>query len=150
MGRMPRQRVWAAATLVAGLTFGPHLSIAGPEAGTHEAPAGVWRGTSTCTDRVAAPACHDEVVVYEFTPGAKPGTVRWKADKVVDGQRQPMGEMDLAYDANADCWQGEFQSPRARSVWCLAVDGAHITGSAWLLPGKQTIRKVDVRKEGNQ
>jgi hypothetical protein len=24
---------------------------------------GTWKGTSTCTDRVAAPACRDEVVV---------------------------------------------------------------------------------------
>jgi hypothetical protein len=111
------------------------------------APIGVWRGTSTCTDRVAAPACRDEVVVYEFTAGAKPGTVHWKADKVVDGQSQPMGEFDLAYDAGDACWKGEFTSPRVRSVWCLMVDGAHMTGTGRLVPGKQTIRKIDVRKD---
>ena len=33
---------------------------------------GTWRGTSTCTDRVAAPACNDETVVYEFSAGPKP------------------------------------------------------------------------------
>jgi hypothetical protein len=108
---------------------------------------GTWRGTSTCTDRVAAPACRDEVVVYEFSVGAKPGTVHWKADKVVDGQRQPMGEMDVAYDRDDKCWKGEFISPRAHTVWCLAVDGDHLTGTGRLLPGKETVRRIDVRRD---
>ena len=108
---------------------------------------GTWRGTSTCTDRVAAPACRDETVVYDFTPGAKPGTVTWKADKVVDGKREPMGEMELAYDAREKCWAAEFRSARVRSRWCLAVDGAHLTGTGRLLPGKETIRKIDARKD---
>jgi hypothetical protein len=73
--------------------------------------------------------------------------VHWKADKIVDGQRAPMGEMDLTYDTGEACWEAEFQSPRVHSVWCLIVNGAHMTGTARLLPGKQTIRKVDVRKE---
>jgi hypothetical protein len=41
---------------------------------------GIWRGTSTCTDRTAAPACTDEIAVYEFSAGAKPGAVHWQAD----------------------------------------------------------------------
>jgi len=77
---------------------------------------GTWRGTSTCTDRVAAPACNDEVVVYEFTKGVKPGTVHWAADKVVNGKREPMGEMDVAYDKTEECWKAEFSSPRVKSV----------------------------------
>jgi hypothetical protein len=108
---------------------------------------GTWRGTSTCTDRAAAPACRDESVVYDFTPGAKPGTVTWKADKVVDGKREPMGEMELAYDAREKCWAAEFKSARVHSRWCLVVDGAHLTGTGRLLPGKETVRKIDVRKE---
>jgi hypothetical protein len=107
---------------------------------------GLWRGTSTCTDRVAAPACNDETVEYEFTPGPKPGTVHWKPYKIVDGQRDLMGELDLAYDASERCWLAEFKSPRVQIVWCLAVTGTHINGSGWLLPGKQKVRKVDVDK----
>ena len=108
---------------------------------------GTWRGTSTCTDRVAAPACNDEVIVYDVTLGTKPGTVLWKADKLVDGKREPMGEMDLTYDGGEKCWKGEFSSPRLTSVWCLAVDGAHMTGTGRLLPGKQLIRKIDAKKD---
>ena len=122
-------------------------SFAAPEAASRTGLIGTWRGTSTCTDRVAAPACHDEVVVYEFTAGANPGTVHWKADKIVDGQREPMGEMDLSYDTDDACWKAEFESPRVHAVWCLTVDGAQMTGTGRLLPGKQTVRKIDVRKD---
>jgi hypothetical protein len=125
----------------------PRFSLAAPEAPSSASPLGVWRGTSTCTDRAAAPACHDEAVVYEFTTGAQPGTVHWKADKIVDGQRAAMGEMDLVYDAGEACWKAEFKSPQVHSIWCLKVDGAHMTGTGRLLPGKQTIRKIDVRKD---
>ena len=109
--------------------------------------AGTWRGTSTCTDRAAAPSCRDETVVYEFQPGAKPGTVTWKADKVIDGKRAPMGEMELTYDSREKCWAADFRSASLQSRWCLTIDGNHLTGTGQLLPGKQTIRKIDARKE---
>jgi len=73
--------------------------------------------------------------------------VRWKADKVVDGKREPMGEMDVTYDAGEKCWRATFSSPRVQSVWCLVVDGKHLTGTGRLLPGKQTVRKIDARKD---
>lgn len=144
-----RQRVARAGATVAvvlACTVLPPVGLATPEGSDLASLLGVWRGTSTCTDRVAAPACHDEVVVYELTAGAPHGTVHWKAEKVVDGQRAPMGEMDLVYDAGEACWKAEFESPRVHSVWCLTVDGAHMTGTGRLLPGKQTIRKIDVRR----
>ena len=122
------------------------VSAAPPEHNPSEL-IGTWKGTSTCTDRVAAPACHDEVVIYDFTAGEKKGVVRWQADKVVNGERQPMGEMDLVYDTGDQCWSATFTSPRGRSIWCLVVDGAHLTGTGKLLPGKETVRKIDVRKE---
>jgi hypothetical protein len=125
------------------------LLAASHAAGDHEPSEllGTWRGASTCTDRRAAPACRDEVVVYEFILAAKPATVHWKADKLVDGRREPMGEMDLAYDAGEKCWAVEFDSPRVRGVWCLVVDGGHLTGTARLLPGKETVRRIDARKD---
>ncbi len=107
---------------------------------------GTWRGTSTCADRVAAPACNDETVIYDFSVGTTPGSVRWKADKVVNGARQPMGELDLVYDASARCWAADFQSPRVHTIWCLVVDGVHLTGTGQQLPGKQVIRRIDVRR----
>ena len=132
------------AIVVAGCLF------AAPTVADGRAPSelvGTWRGTSTCTDRVAAPACRDEVVVYEFTPGEKPGTVHWKADRVVDGQRQTMGEIDLAWDAGERCWSAEFRSPRVHVVWCLTVEGARLTGTGRTLPGGETVRRIEARKE---
>lgn len=108
---------------------------------------GTWEGTSTCTDRVLTPACKDEIAVYEFTAGAQPGTAHWVADKVVDGKRVTMGEMDMTYDPGDACWKSEFKSATAHVVWCLKVDGAKLTGSAWHLPGKQVVRKVDTHKK---
>lgn len=109
---------------------------------------GLWRGTSLCTDRVAAPACQDETIVYEFKPGTQPDTVRWAADKVVNGKRESMGDpLDLTYDTTEKCWKVEFTSPRVKVVWRLAVDGRHLTGTARLLPGNETVRKVDARKQ---
>jgi hypothetical protein len=141
-GSMDRMVVLVALLSAAVAPAGAGADMAGPQQ-----LIGLWRGTSTCTDRVAAPACHDETVVYEFTAGAKPGTVRWQADKVVDGKREPMGEMDLAYDNAEACWKAEFSSPRVKTVWRLSVDGMHLTGTGRLLPGNQTIRKIDARKE---
>lgn len=109
---------------------------------------GLWRGTSICTDRVAAPACQDETIVYEFKAGNQPGTVRWAADKVVNGKRESMGDpLDLTYDNTEKCWKVEFTSPRVKVVWRLAVDGRHLTGTARLLPGNETVRKVDARRQ---
>ena len=119
-------------------------------AGTDHAPTeliGTWTGTSICTDREVAPACKDEVVVYEFSAGKEAATVHWKADKIVDGKRQPMGEMEVAYDAADACWKGEFVSARAHVVWCLAAEAEQLKGTAWLLPGKRTVRKVEAQKQ---
>lgn len=108
---------------------------------------GVWRGTSVCSDRVAAPACKDEVVVYEFSPGPQPEIVHWTADKVVDGKRLPMGEFDLTYDRQDACWRAEFKSPRVHMIWRVVVEGADLKGTASLLPGKQIVRKIEAHKD---
>jgi hypothetical protein len=132
-------RCWSLTLLISALIMQPNAPPPSQLLGT-------WRGTSTCTDRVAAPACNDEVVVYEFTKGVKPGTVHWAADKVVNGKREPMGEMELAYDETEKCWKAEFSSPRVKSVWRLSVDGNKMTGSARLLPVGETIRKIEAAR----
>src|SRR5262249_16154122 len=68
--------------------------------------------------------------------------------KVVNGKREPMGEFDLTYDKAEGCWKGEFTSPRVKVVWRLSAAGRRLTGTARLLPGNETVRKVDARKQG--
>jgi len=108
---------------------------------------GIWRGTSTCTDRVAAPACQDEKVVYEFTAGERTGTVHWIADKIVNGKRERMGELDLTYDTGEARWKVEFKSPRSTVIWRLSVEGKVLSGTAQLSPGNETVRRVELRRE---
>jgi len=136
----------SAAALAAALAASWYASAAASDHPVSEL-VGSWRGTSTCTDRVAAPACKDEVIVYEFSAGTEAGTVHWKPDKIVDGKRQPMGDMDLTYDDGDACWRGEFRNPRVHIVWCLKPNGDQLTGSAWLIPGKENVRKVDAHRE---
>jgi hypothetical protein len=122
-------------------------SLQAPTAHDRTEILGTWQGTSTCTDRIAAPACSDEVIVYEVTPGAAPGMAHQKAFKIVNGQRDLMGEMDFTYSADDHCWRAEFTSPRLTSVWCLAVTGSTMRGSAWLMPGKKVVRVVSAQKQ---
>ena len=58
-----------------------------------------------------------------------------------------MPEFELAYDKPSACWRSEFQSPRVHLVWCLTVDGERLSGTGTLLPGKQTVRRIDARKD---
>jgi hypothetical protein len=107
---------------------------------------GTWRGTSKCTDRVAAPACQDETVVYEFRQGEKAGTVILAADKVVSGERVPMGELTFAFDSALACWRSDFESPRVKSRWCFTVEGDTLKGTATLVPGNQVVRRVAAKR----
>src|SRR3954465_868012 len=104
---------------------GPLLSLRAvqtPPTPTLSQLQGTWRGTSTCADRVAAPACQDETVVYDVRNGDKAGTAILAADKVVNGERAPMGELTFAYDQPLACWRSDFESPRLKSRWCLTVE----------------------------
>ncbi len=108
---------------------------------------GLWHGNSICADLKAAPGCHDETVIYEFKPGSHPGTVDWIADKVVDGKRLTMGELELRFDSAEGCWKADFKSPRVQVVWRLVVDGPHLSGTGELLPGHAIVRRVDLRRD---
>jgi hypothetical protein len=108
---------------------------------------GTWRGTSTCVDRKIAPACKDETVVYDVRRSDKPGTATLKADKIVDGQRVPMGELDFTYDAKDACWRSEFSTPRVHGIWCLKIDGKAMTGGLRALPENAQVRKVELKRD---
>ena len=103
---------------------------------------GTWRGTSICTNRTIAPACHDETIVYEVRRAEKPDAVILAADKIVDGKRVPMGELEFVYSEPDGCWRGEFTTPRAHGVWCFIVEGRNLRGSLLHMPEKAEVRKV--------
>jgi len=108
---------------------------------------GTWRGTSTCVDLQAAPACKDERVIYEITAVAGAADrVSVQADKIVGGERGTMGVMEFRLQADGS-WTSEFQGPRGRSAWRLVVDGERMSGTAALLPSNAVIRKIELTRE---
>ncbi len=124
-----------------GGAFEGALSSAGTEI------VGTWRGESICIDRKVAPACTDEVVVFEFRRSPKPGTVSLQADKIVNGERRKMGELEFAWDAGEGCWRSEFETPRTHGYWCLVVDGREVTGTLRTLPERAQVRRLSVRRD---
>lgn len=108
---------------------------------------GEWRGTSTCVKSPEFPSCHDEVVVYEFRRSSS-GTeaVTLAAYKIVDGEKQLMGEMDFTHDAKQSAWTSEFRSPRYHGLWTFFVKGDSLTGTLVDLPSRHVVRNVAVRR----
>jgi hypothetical protein len=108
---------------------------------------GTWHGTSTCVNRKVAPACKDETVVYEVGRSEKPQAALLKADKIVDGKRVPMGELEFIYSEKDGCWRAELTTPRVEGIWCLVVDGQNMTGGLRVLPSNSEVRKVELKHE---
>ena len=141
------RRATLLATVGAWALFSGQLLAQAPRPHDVSELLGTWKGTSTCTNRTAAPACHDEVVVYDVSKGGRPGTVALRADKIVNGERVSMGDLTFAYDVSDGCWRADFESPRMTSRWCMTVDGDKLQGTARLLPGNDIVRRVQATRE---
>jgi hypothetical protein len=137
---------WFVGACVGYALFGPRVSL-GAEPSVLDDLLGTWRGSSTCTDPVAAPACRDEVVVYDVRPSEKAGVAKLAADKVVDKKRVPMGELEFGYDKGEGCWRSELETPRVHGVWCLVVKQKEMTGTLRLLPAGPIVRRVQLRHD---
>jgi hypothetical protein len=126
------------------------LSWAVPGASSEESSpsvfVGTWQGSSTCVNRQLAPACRDETVVYDVRISDTAGAVILKADKIVDGKRVPMGELEFTYSSPERCWRSEFETPRVHAAWCLVVKGNELTGRLRLLPGNEIVRDVRLQR----
>lgn len=108
---------------------------------------GTWHGTSTCVDLKFAPACKNEVVIYDVRPADKPGAAILAPDKVVNGERQPMGELEFTYDDKEGCWASAFKNERVNVLWCLKIKDRTMTG--WLrdVPTKTVVRKAELTRD---
>src|SRR4051812_41051349 len=73
---------------------------------------GIWRGTSTCVDKKNYPSCNDEIALYEGRAlNAPRDSVTAKAEKIVTGAREPMGEERFIRQADGS-WRADVTSPR--------------------------------------
>ena len=121
---------------------------ASPSPAPDDSVLGTWRGTSTCVDRQRHPACKDEVVLYEFRrKAAEEGVVTLTADKIVEGQVVPMGELDFRWDAGRRAWTSEFRNERVHILWSFMVRGDAIEGTLVDLPDGSLARNVAVKRQ---
>jgi len=105
--------------------------------------AGRWTGTSTCTDLVAAPHCHDEVVRYTFAPGAnKAEPVHLVAEKIVAGRYEVMYEMDFRHDAASGSWRHDWIAQGAWYRWSYRIVDGHLRGEVRQLATNAQVRSV--------
>jgi len=103
---------------------------------------GEWHGTSLCVDRVLAPACKDEVVVYRFTPAGK-DTVRCAAFKIVGGEEQWMGDLDFTPRGRAGTdWLCDMKNARYHGHWRFHVADSLLTGALIDVPTQKQVRRV--------
>src|SRR2546423_3073604 len=94
---------------------------------------GDWTGESICVGN--NPSCHDEKVVYHISIDPSDSTkVKIAADKIVDGKPDPMGVIDLKYDAAGQTLTGELQNSRNHGVWEFSIKGNIIQGGLYILP----------------
>jgi len=116
--------------------------------GTVQEIVGTWSGSSVCSDRQAAPSCNDERVIYEINASSgKPDRVLVKADRIADGKRVSMGDLEFTRDATSGSWTSESETPRFHGLWRLTVNGATMTGTLTLLPSQAVVRKMDLRRD---
>src|SRR6266404_4504513 len=109
---------------------------------------GDWTGDSICLGN--NPSCHDEKVVYHISVDASDSTkVKIRADKIVAGKLEWMGDIFLKYDSFKQTLSGDLQNSRLRGVWEFAVKGNVIEGGLFILPDRATGRNIRVQKNGS-
>jgi hypothetical protein len=106
--------------------------------------AGIWEGTSLC--QVKPSPCHDEHVVYRVKITGS-GLYRIDAYKLVAGQEQYMGPLDVRWDASNHELSG-FNRDRTGvdHPWLFTVRGDHISGKALTAAGGRVYRLIELTK----
>ena len=101
---------------------------------------GSWHGTSTCVDREHFPNCHDEEVIFDAVArGTSGDTVTVRADKIVQGHREFMGESNYVRGADG-LWVAEFSNERVHLRLTLRVQGSKLIGHIIDVPSGRTVR----------
>ena len=104
---------------------------------------GRWTGTSTCTDLVAAPHCHDEIVRYTFAPGTnRTEPIHLVAEKIVAGRYEVMYEMDFRYDPATASWRHDWIAQAAWYRWSYRIVDGHLRGEVRQLATDARVRSV--------
>ncbi|MBI3449362.1 MAG: hypothetical protein HY049_10660 [Acidobacteria bacterium] len=129
------------------LALAAALVTAGGAAAPKAEILGTWSGTSVCVKSPDFPSCTDEVVVYEVRDlPDKAGSVLMQADKIVNGARGTMGDLELTYAAADGAWTYELRTPRAHALWSFTVSAGKMTGTLVEIPSRKRIRNVQAER----
>jgi hypothetical protein len=110
---------------------------------------GHWRGESVCVKADWNAACNDEVVFYDAVPAEKSGRVLLHAYKIVNGENQPMGDLEFAYDAGLKSWAADFSNARVRIRFIFDVHGSALDGRLLDLKNDRIARHIRVSREAS-
>ncbi|MDP4218672.1 MAG: hypothetical protein Q8927_20940 [Bacteroidota bacterium] len=132
------------ALLIAGLlALAPCITRTSPtdqRSATRQDPLiGDWIGTSIC--QLKNSPCHDENVVFHFSPANVADHYRVKADKIVNGQPDFMGELDFLFDKATQTLTCAIPS----GTWVLKRKQSHIDGTL-TTPDNILFRKLTLSK----
>ena len=106
---------------------------------------GTWTGESICVGPF--PACKNETVVYRFLPvDGKPDGAALYGDKIIDGVREPMGKLDVVFDAVKGTATAEFTVRTTHGVFEFTFDDSRMTGSLFILPERTKGRAIKVHR----
>ncbi len=100
---------------------------------------GTWEGESVC--QVPKP-CTTEHVIYDIKQSAD-GKLTIKADKVVNGQREWMGDFVCTWTAPKLSCPMEGRKP---GDWNFTLKGDTLTGTLVVREGNLLFRKIEVKK----
>jgi hypothetical protein len=107
--------------------------------GATEQLVGTWQGRSLCVT-TKRPACSDETVVYHIArhaPGAEAFDI--KADKIVDGEEQFMGDLACSFEPTRQ----QLLCPMGAGEWRFRWDGRQLVGVLHDPDGPFRVIRVD-------
>jgi hypothetical protein len=114
-------------------------SAQGRQGSDEAAVVGDWKGESLVVAK-NTPA-KDEVVVWHIAKGREPGTLRVRADKIVNGRTITMGTLPFKYDKAQKTIVCEYR----QGVWRLTVKENSMEGSL-TTPDGTIFRRVKLER----
>jgi len=149
MTKQHRTRTFVGALLISAFFCTANLNLSQSAAATSRLVAasvlGTWKGESICVGN--RPACKNEIAVYRFeaVPG-KAGVVLQFADKIIEGERVPMGKLEFQYNEAKGELSCEFTRNQTHGLWEFKLSGDSMEGGLVLLPGREPGRIVKVKR----
>lgn len=113
-----------------------------PSANAGDGLAGNWTGESICTVRPSP--CKDEKVIFHVTEPDAAGSMKIRADKIVNGQPEDMGTLDCKFDPKTSTVSCSME----QGLWEFEVKGKKMDGTL-KLPNGTIFRRVSVVKSEN-